>query len=514
MIDPERRAQHAPASIFISYKREELAYADTLRLFLEKSGYTVWWDRELQTGSAWASDLDRQLTIAACVIVLWSRRAARSAWVRHEASGAIGRGTYLPVKIEQVDVPHPFDRLQAADLVGWDGSQSHPGFRALLESLERLLARPPTSYASAPNERIAAWPVRVPRNVLVTAATWLSQNLAAMIAAVAIILLGVLVYATSNSVTRLDSQVRTVSSAVEKLHSGVKTLNDSSAQLEGLMRASGAAQKLLDAHLADQAATGVTAARKLKQATELIDTNARMTGALLDDNLKRIDAFELTIDVRVDPYKLLDPEGRRQLEKRSKVAATDPASFNLEDERPNCEPLASEDPPLPWLAEHDAHVRQQILDRWQLVVMAAPGSPASPSERHSTMEVVGRFDREGGIGSMDLLRVFLCKGQPAHLMAAYELRYRVPTRPVGGLRTYEDFLGANVLVGIHGDSSLMAPEEVSLKLGVRGERGLDAKAGPPAISPRAGDWEATFEIPADYLKRSAGSNAGAHRGRH
>jgi hypothetical protein len=81
-----------------------------------RAGYHVWWDQKLQMGGAWELELDRQVMLAGCVIVLWSKRSAASSWVRHEASAAMGRDRYLPITVEKMEVPDPFGRIHAADL--------------------------------------------------------------------------------------------------------------------------------------------------------------------------------------------------------------------------------------------------------------------------------------------------------------------------------------------------------------------------------------------------------------
>src|SRR6478736_68496 len=212
-------------SLFISYKSEEVAYAHRLRTFLARAGFTVWWDQNLQSGGVWAEELDTQLAQAACVIVLWSRRAALSAWVRHEASAALARGTYLPAKIEELMVPEPFDRIQGASLVGWDGSREHPGFRELLRSLEQRLEQAATAYGLAEHERLPPWPARVPRSAARRAVTWLSRNIATLIAAIALVSLAYLAWATGNAVRRLDGQVTSVTATLDKLNAADSQLN-------------------------------------------------------------------------------------------------------------------------------------------------------------------------------------------------------------------------------------------------------------------------------------------------
>lgn len=141
-IDPEFRSlngQQRDGYVFISYKREELEHAKMIRRTLLDSDLDVWWDEDIQCGQVWNEVLDDAVKRAGCVVVLWSRRSMQSRWVMHEASSAIDRGVYAPVRIELFPIEAPYDRLQATDIVDWDGKIHHPGVVDLLERINELL---------------------------------------------------------------------------------------------------------------------------------------------------------------------------------------------------------------------------------------------------------------------------------------------------------------------------------------------------------------------------------------
>lgn len=148
--------------VFISYKREEAPTATLLRQALVAEGFDVWWDQDLQCGQAWAAVLDEAVRDAACIITLWSQRAVASKWVRHEASQAIARDVYAPCRIELVQLESPYDRIQATDLIGWDGDRNHGGLRNLIQRVDGLIPAP------------VALPLRVGR--------WLRSNLSTLVA--------------------------------------------------------------------------------------------------------------------------------------------------------------------------------------------------------------------------------------------------------------------------------------------------------------------------------------------
>ena len=79
------------ASVFLSYDREDVEYARPIALALEKAGHSVWWDLHVRSGAQFGKVIEEALKAAEAVVVLWSKQAVESAWVRDEASA--GRDT-------------------------------------------------------------------------------------------------------------------------------------------------------------------------------------------------------------------------------------------------------------------------------------------------------------------------------------------------------------------------------------------------------------------------------------
>lgn len=175
-------------SVFVSYKREEAAVAASLREALIAEGFDVWWDENLQCGQAWAATLDEVVQEAACIVVLWSECAVASKWVRHEASQAIARNVYAPCRLELVQLDSPYDRIQATDLVGWNGDREHGGLRNLIDRVNQLV--PPQ----------IAWPRRFAR--------WLWTNrvgvVASGVALLALLTLAVIIHRVSEITYRVE----------------------------------------------------------------------------------------------------------------------------------------------------------------------------------------------------------------------------------------------------------------------------------------------------------------------
>jgi hypothetical protein len=130
------------AHVFISFKTQELEFASLLRTALVNSGYKVWWQKEIQCGQEWHGEIDKSIEEAGAIVVLWSKKSMTSPWVRHEASQAIAKGVYTPVRIEVMDIDSPYNRIQATDMINWSGGVNHPGFQNLLIRLKELLPEP------------------------------------------------------------------------------------------------------------------------------------------------------------------------------------------------------------------------------------------------------------------------------------------------------------------------------------------------------------------------------------
>jgi adenylate cyclase len=130
------------ADIFVSYGRSTEAQAQKVAEALRASGYSVWRDDELPAHRAYGDVIEERLRSAKAVVVLWSAEAARSQWVRAEADIAREAGTLVQITVDGILPPLPFNQIQCADLDGWSGDTSTPGWRKVESSVALLVGNP------------------------------------------------------------------------------------------------------------------------------------------------------------------------------------------------------------------------------------------------------------------------------------------------------------------------------------------------------------------------------------
>ncbi|MFL6775243.1 MAG: TIR domain-containing protein [Sphingomicrobium sp.] len=124
--------------MFLSYARTDEALARRLASEIRKCGWSVWFDRELPAHGAFSDVIASELEAAAAVVVLWSKAAAQSEWVRSEANRARELQKLVQVRTDDVRLPMPFDQIQCADLRKWHGPAKHAGWSQVLRSVEAL----------------------------------------------------------------------------------------------------------------------------------------------------------------------------------------------------------------------------------------------------------------------------------------------------------------------------------------------------------------------------------------
>jgi TIR domain/Pentapeptide repeats (8 copies) len=131
--------------IFISYASEDRPRVRALAEALVAQGWSVWWDQQIPAGKSYDDVIAKALANARCVVVVWSSQSVNKHWVREEAEKGRSRNILIPVLIDSVLPPFGFGRIQAADLLNWDGTKTFQPFQQLVTDITALLGPPPIS---------------------------------------------------------------------------------------------------------------------------------------------------------------------------------------------------------------------------------------------------------------------------------------------------------------------------------------------------------------------------------
>ena len=111
------------AKVFLSYAREDAAAAKALAECIGRAGHAVWWDRQIEGGSRFSTEIDRELRASDAVVVIWSKASIESPWVQDEAAEGRDSGRLVPVLLGADKPPLGFRQFQSVDCGGWDGER-------------------------------------------------------------------------------------------------------------------------------------------------------------------------------------------------------------------------------------------------------------------------------------------------------------------------------------------------------------------------------------------------------
>src|ERR1044072_1593094 len=125
------------SDLFLSHASDDKPKIRLLVQAVEREGFRVWWDIELNPGEVYGPEIEVKLRAARCVLVFWSRASIAPArvWVRSEADIGLRRGVLLPVLLEEVAIPVPFDQVHTTKLLAWDGDTASADYQKLIASI-------------------------------------------------------------------------------------------------------------------------------------------------------------------------------------------------------------------------------------------------------------------------------------------------------------------------------------------------------------------------------------------
>jgi adenylate cyclase len=125
------------ARVFLSYARDDAGLAKQLASLIGDAGHQVWWDREIQGGSHFSSEIDKALQDADAVLVLWTPASIKSAWVQDEAAEGRDSGRLVPAVVNGARPPLGFRQYQSIELGNWSGEGKPEQVDALLRAIEK-----------------------------------------------------------------------------------------------------------------------------------------------------------------------------------------------------------------------------------------------------------------------------------------------------------------------------------------------------------------------------------------
>ncbi|HEU4956648.1 MAG TPA: TIR domain-containing protein [Sphingomicrobium sp.] len=142
------------AKVFLSYAREDTAAAKQLAAGIDRAGHQVWWDHQIQGGTRFAAEIDRELKNADVVVVLWTKTSVESPWVQDEAAEGRDAGRLLPLIMDTEKPPLGFRQFQSIDISGWDAEADSPALGSVLEAIKQKCSESqPKAAASKPDAK-------------------------------------------------------------------------------------------------------------------------------------------------------------------------------------------------------------------------------------------------------------------------------------------------------------------------------------------------------------------------
>jgi adenylate cyclase len=136
------------ADVFVSYARTDTTRVAPLVTALERQGWSVWWDPDIDAGQQFDDQIEAELKAAKAVLVIWTPASAASRWVRGEAREAADLGKLVPVRFDGARLPMDVRAIHTTDLDGWAEDVGSAPFQALLRALAAMIVRHGAKHAT------------------------------------------------------------------------------------------------------------------------------------------------------------------------------------------------------------------------------------------------------------------------------------------------------------------------------------------------------------------------------
>lgn len=130
-----------PSRVFLSYSRADRESARVVADALGQAGLEVWWDAQIEGGTAFAKAIATALHASDAVVVLWSAHSLESDWVLDEAAQGRDQKKLVPVSIDGSDPPLGFRQYQSIPVRISRGRLADDALQALLRAVMPLAGR-------------------------------------------------------------------------------------------------------------------------------------------------------------------------------------------------------------------------------------------------------------------------------------------------------------------------------------------------------------------------------------
>ena len=160
-------------TVFLSYAREDLDQAVQIERQLVAEGVTVWRDHEqLRAGQSWPKALGEAIAANDVLLLLWSERAAASAFIELEWCTALAlKKTVLPCLIGNAPLPASLAAIEAVQL-----NEVPEAVRRILIALANETKRGDQAHTQKVIRQLAEIGARAPSEVLQKAKAAFAQN--------------------------------------------------------------------------------------------------------------------------------------------------------------------------------------------------------------------------------------------------------------------------------------------------------------------------------------------------
>jgi hypothetical protein len=152
--------------VFISYNRADRDRVRLLKEEIRRLGISVWMDEEIEPGMEFQREIEQALHSSGCVLVAWTKGSVASDWVRAEATAGFDKRRLISARLDDVEVPLPFNIHDVVDLTDWPSTHESDSreLQRLLAGITALLGREPSAQGSAAKHENLS--VRLARRVM------------------------------------------------------------------------------------------------------------------------------------------------------------------------------------------------------------------------------------------------------------------------------------------------------------------------------------------------------------